>query len=333
MQKILTPEKVRKLAFCSLNRNFAFIKAARLNITMKSGSNARYYAMAIGIVAIWGSTFATTKILITGGVSPIGIFFIRFLLAYLIMLAIDHRTLLATTWKDEAKFCLSGILGGSLYYWLQNTALSLSQTTNVSFLLSFCPLITILLAILFFHDQHITRWHLLGLLVALCGVGFVIFNGQVELRISPRGDILALLAAVSWGFYTQLIRPLTGRYSTGTMSRKVFFYGWLTAVPLFLSGPWQEDIASLHKVPVALSILYLTVFASVYCYMAWNRIILKLGPVRSASFLYLDPVFSTLCSLLFMDEVMTPMLAMGLVFILGGVFLAQRAGGHRGSHT
>ena len=78
---------------------------------------------------------------------------------------------------------------------------------------------------------------------------------------------------------------------------------------------------------VALSILYLTILASIFCYLAFNAIIRKLGPVRAASFLYLDPVFSTIFSFIFMDEIMTPTLASGLALILCGVIIAQRAKG------
>lgn len=293
---------------------------------MKLQGDVRYYLLAVMVVAIWGSTFATTKILIQNGVTPLGIFFVRFVLAYVLLALASPRQIKAHSRSDELKFVVAGMLGGSVYYMLQNVALSLSQTTNVSFLLSFCPLITILLAIVFFKDQKISKWHVVGLFIALCGVGFVIFNGQHELQITPAGDILALLAAVSWGFYTQLIRPLTRRYSSRVITRKVFFYGWLTAAPLFFATSWRSDLRLMAHADVALAMLYLTVFASIFCYVGWNKIVSRLGPVRGASFLYLDPVFATLFSLLFMKEVMTPVLASGLCLILFGVFVAQRAG-------
>ena len=290
--------------------------------------NWPYYILAVSITAVWGSTFAATKILMNGGLSPMGIFTIRFLLAWLVMLALVHRRLWAQSVFDELKLALAGVLGGSLYYWLQNTALQLSQTTNMSFLLSFCPLITILLAVAFFKDQRITSRHLVGLAIAIGGTALVIFSGQTELHIAPAGDILALLAATTWGFYTQLIRPMTQRYEGTFMARKVFFYGMLTSLPIFFSGPWQSDVQKFtFNMEVTLSILYLTLLASIFCYLVFNAIIRKLGPVRSASFLYLDPVFSTLFSFLFMDEIMTPTLASGLALILGGVIIAQRAKG------
>ena len=290
--------------------------------------NWPYYILAVSITAVWGSTFAATKILMNGGMSPMGIFTIRFLMAWVVMLLLFHRRLWAQSLADELKLMLAGVLGGSLYYWLQNWALALSQTTNVSFLLSFCPLITILLAVAFFKDQRITRRHLVGLAIAIVGTALVIFSGQRELHIAPAGDILALTAATTWGFYTQLIRPMTGRYEGTFMTRKVFFYGTLTSLPIFFTGPWQSDVDKFASQPeVALSILYLTILASIFCYLAFNAIIRKLGPVRAASFLYLDPVFSTIFSFIFMDEIMTPTLASGLALILCGVIIAQRAKG------
>jgi drug/metabolite transporter (DMT)-like permease len=283
-----------------------------------------FVVLAIIIVAVWGSTFSATKVLIIKGMSPMGIFFFRFLWAYFILLIFSGKKIFANSCADELKFAIAGILGGSLYYFLQNTALSISQTTNVSFLLSFCPLITIVLSLVLFKDQHISRHLGLGLLIAILGVALVIFNGRFELHISPLGDILALLAATSWAVYSQIIRPLTKQYTVHLISRKVFFYGWITALPLFFLGSYKTDIVLLMRPEVMFNLLYLTLFASICCYLGWNVIIKRLGPVRSASFLYLDPFFSTVFSFLFLKEVMTLSLAMGLILIMLGVFVSQK---------
>ena len=296
----------------------------RMTFSLKYPRGTTFYCvLAVMIVTIWGSTFAATKVLILDGMSPLGIFIIRFFVAYLILLCLGRGPLWANNISDELKLALSGVLGGSLYYLLQNTALTLSQTTNVSFLLSFCPLITMLLAVVFFKDQHITRNMAIGLAVALTGVGFLIFSGQHELHLSPKGDLLALAAATTWALYSQLIRPLTGRYSSLFMTRKAFFYGWITALPLFLSDSWRTDLALLQRTEVLLNMAYLTVFATIVCYLVWNLIILHLGPVRCASFLYLDPFCAALFSLALMDERLTPALTVGLLLILSGVIVAQ----------
>lgn len=52
-----------------------------------------YHLMAIITVAIWGTTFVSTKILIQHGLSPSDIFFYRFTLAYLCMWCISYKKL------------------------------------------------------------------------------------------------------------------------------------------------------------------------------------------------------------------------------------------------
>ena len=42
-----------------------------------------YHLIAILVVAIWGLTFISTKVLINHGLTPQEIFFYRFLIAYL----------------------------------------------------------------------------------------------------------------------------------------------------------------------------------------------------------------------------------------------------------
>ena len=43
--------------------------------------NAKYHILAILTVAVWGTTFISTKVLITNGLTPHAIFFIRFVIA------------------------------------------------------------------------------------------------------------------------------------------------------------------------------------------------------------------------------------------------------------
>lgn len=46
---------------------------------------------AMLVVAVWGTTFVSSKLLIGYGLTPADIFFYRFLLAYVCMVAVSHR--------------------------------------------------------------------------------------------------------------------------------------------------------------------------------------------------------------------------------------------------
>lgn len=100
-----------------------------------------------------------------------------------------------------------------------------------------------------------------GSLLALVGVGMMVFNGSVILKISPLGDLLTLLAALSWAFYSLVIRRMTGRYSTVFITRKIFFYGVLTILPAFLLHPLRPDLEVLLLPSVLFNLLFLAVLA------------------------------------------------------------------------
>ncbi|MCL2293326.1 MAG: DMT family transporter, partial [Spirochaetes bacterium] len=203
----------------------------------------RYHFTALMVVIVWGTTFVATKMLLYNGLSPKDIFFYRFLLAYVCIWIFGgsrffrHKEFFAGTFKDEFLLMLMGITGGSLYFVAANTALDMTTASNVALLVCVAPIFTVLLSLPFLKNERLGRYWWQGSLLALAGVAFVVFNGRFVLEINPLGDKLSLLAAFSWALYTILLKRLGSRYSTQFITRKVFFYGLLTLLPLFLFQP------------------------------------------------------------------------------------------------
>ena len=101
---------------------------------MKGGKDFKWHLTAIVVVGIWGMTFISTRVLIENGLTPQEIFLLRFLIAYVGIWFISPRTLLCRTWRDEGWMLLAGVTGGSLYFLTENTALEVTLTTNVAFI-------------------------------------------------------------------------------------------------------------------------------------------------------------------------------------------------------
>ena len=195
-----------------------------------------YHSIAILTVIIWGTTFVSTKILINTGLSPVEILLYRFVLAYFCILTIAHRRLWANCVKDEFLLFLSGLCGGSLYFIAENTALGITLASNVSLLICTAPIITTILSHLFYKES-LRKGLLYGSLVALFGVGLVVFNGSVLLKVNPLGDFLTLVAATMWAFYCLILKRLSRSYPTLFITRKVFFYGILSLFFYFAIYP------------------------------------------------------------------------------------------------
>lgn len=283
-----------------------------------------YHLIAIVVVAIWGLTFISTHVLIKAGLTPAEIFLLRFLIAYVGIWFLSPRKLFCDTWRDECWMLLGGITGGSVYFLTENTALGVTLTTNVAFLVCSTPLLTMLLSLLIYRKEKATCYLWGGSLLALLGVSLVIFNGNFVLQLSPLGDILSLLAAFSWAFYGLIMRKVNARYPVVFVTRKVFFYGLLTILPVFIFRPWQFPLSSLTDGAVLFNLLFLGVLASLVCFAVWNVILTRLGVVRASNYIYLNPVFTSVGSLLFLDEPLTPVALLGAACVLCGVYLAGK---------
>ena len=122
--------------------------------------------------------------------------------------------------------------------------MGITQASNVAFIICTAPLLTTVLSLLFYKSEKATKGLIYGSILALIGVGLVVFNGSFVLKLSPVGDLLTLLAALSWAFYSLVIKKMTGRYRTVFITRKIFFYGVLTILPAFLLHPLQPDLES-----------------------------------------------------------------------------------------
>jgi drug/metabolite transporter (DMT)-like permease len=286
--------------------------------------NIGYHVLAVITIAIWGVTFVNTKVLLQQGLQPMEIFLLRFIVAYLCIWTISPKRIKSQSWKDEARFFILGLVGGTVYFVAENTAIGLTYVNNVAFIVCTAPLITMLLAILFTKSVKATVPLIVGSLTALVGVGMVVYNGHFVLRLNPLGDMLALASAFSWAIYSLVIKKVSSRYSATFITRKVFFYGILTVIPLFILKPWQFPLERLFLPVVWMNLLFLSVVASFLCFLWWSVSVKKIGAISTSNYVYLNPITTIIASALFLQEPMTLMAYAGSSLILAGVFIANR---------
>jgi drug/metabolite transporter (DMT)-like permease len=283
-----------------------------------------YHLIAVVVALTWGCTFVNSKILILHGMSPEEIFTVRFIIAYLCIWIFTPRRLFADNLRDEARMALLGITGGSLYFVAENTAIGISYVNNVSFIVCTAPLATTLLAIALFRDVHATWKIITASILAVIGVGMVIFNGHFVLHLNPLGDALALCACLCWAVYSLLLRGVSKRYGAVFITRKVFFYGLLTMLPFFAVKPWTFPLAKFTDTAVCGNLLFLGLVASYICFLLWSWVTKKIGALKTTNYVYLNPISTVIVSAIFLDEPMKPMSFIGSLLILAGVFVANR---------
>ena len=228
------------------------------------------HLFALFTTLVWGSCFVLTKVMLNA-FTPIQIIPLRMGLAYLALWALRPKTL-KLPWRDELMFILIGITGGSVYFFLQNTAAAHTSAANVSILVSMSPIITVILAQFFSRrGEKLGKWVYMGAVVAIAGVIMVVLNGTLTFHLSPLGDLLALAAALMWAVYSILIKKYTERYDNFLVTRRVFLWAFLTAVPLMLITDGMPSLTPLFTQPgILLSWLFLGVFGNAVCFALWN---------------------------------------------------------------
>ena len=287
------------------------------------------HIFAIFTVIVWGSCFVLTKNLLAIGLTPLQITPLRMALAYLTLLAMRPK-FLRLPFKDELMFVLIGITGGSLYFYLQNASLAYTYSANASIIvLGLSPIITVILAQLFSrNNEKLGKWVYIGALIAIAGVVLVVLNGTLAFHLSPKGDLLALGAAAAWAVYSILIKKYTEQYDNFIVTRRVFFWAFITAVPLMLLSdglPSAAVLSNLFTTPsVLISWLFLGMFGNAICFAIWNIAFKSLGTVITNNYLYASPFVTVIVGWLLLDEPISVMSIVGAVLITVGVIFAYK---------
>ena len=193
------------------------------------------YILAAFSIFFWGITFVSTKYLLSD-FSSSEILFYRVIAAFS-CLWILHPKREKILMKDNLLFALAALTGVVFYQLMENVAIHFTNASNVSVIVSICPLFTAIISQIFLKEKHLTFWFLLGFVIAITGVTLVCLNGNKALEFNPKGDILALLAGICWGFYSMIISILNRRkYNQICLARRIFFFAVLFMTLIAVAG-------------------------------------------------------------------------------------------------
>lgn len=278
--------------------------------------------LALITVVIWATTFISSKILLNT-FTPLEVMFYRFIIAYFLLLIIHPKFHKIDSLKEEAMFLLAGITGGSLYFLTENTAVKISQVSNVGLIVATAPIITALLAHFFTKGERLNRNLVFGFLIAISGVFLVMFNGNFMLKLNPLGDVLALGAAISWSVYSITTKKFGSKYNPLYLTRKIFFYALLTMIPFLFTSEFNFDVNKILTFKSLSNLLFLGIVASSLCYVVWNFTVDKLGVIKTNNYIYLIPAITLIFSVLILNEKITLFSSLGAILIFLGVYISE----------
>lgn len=288
---------------------------------MKSNQTVGHL-LALFTIFVWGTTFISTKVLLTD-FQPVEILFFRFVIGLVALSLIFPRRLKGTTWKQELTFAAAGLCGVCLYFLLENIALTYTLASNVGVIISVAPFFTAILTALLMKGEKLGFNFLLGFVIAMTGIYLINFNGT-QLQLNPLGDLLALLAAIVWACYSVLIKVISGfGYPSIITTRRVFFYGILLIIPTLYFFDFKLELTRFAN-PVYLSnIIFLGLVASALGFVTWSFSVRVLGAVKTSVYLYMVPVVTVVTSVIILHEPITMLAVIGTALTLAGLVLSE----------
>lgn len=296
-------------------------------------SRGKTYFFMVLTAFFWSGAFIAAKV--TAPYIPsCSVTFLRFALATVLMFFIKgwaEKTGMEDVYKlkkeDIPKFLFTGIVGMVGYHVLFFAAMNYTTAINSSIIRAIDPIVTVLIAFLFLH-QKVPFKQVVGILLSLFGVILTLTGGDLGSLTAMelnRGDMYMLAAVLCWSIY--------GIYSKnrckGIPSVAITLYSFMVCamvmIPFTLmEKPW-EFVPEI-SLNAWLAVFYMVIFASGFAYYMQQIAIREIGPARSAIFVNLVPVFSTILAVVLLGEELQPIKLFTGLLIIAGVFICQSAG-------
>lgn len=281
----------------------------------------------IATVLVWASTFIITKDALEE-VRPLAFISVRFTLmtvmAFIVLWVGKRRggagpfTVARADWP---RLLGAGACGYILYQLGFVFGVERTSPFAASLLIGLTPLITLLILALLGERAPVLGWA--GVLVAIIGI-LLFLQGKDSDGMTLSGNLLSLGAAIAFGTYMVVNRPIVRKYPSATYTAWQLLGATIPLVLVGLPQTLAQDWGSLST-RTWLSILYMVIFPVYLAYIVWNYAIRERGPTVASSFHMLVPVASGVLSAVVVGEAFGVSKLGGAVLVLGGMGLIRYA--------
>jgi drug/metabolite transporter (DMT)-like permease len=283
---------------------------------------ASFYA-AISI-SFWGISFVSTKAVVDT-IEPYTLLALRFAIGALFLLAVlvIKRYPLTLPLRYIPHVIVLSVLGVFIHQVIQATALLSIDASAAGWMISFSPVFTVILSMLFLHEK-MTWIRSAGMLIAIIGVLMVTSarSGQSPGFEVNFGYILMVLSTLNWAVYSVLLKRLRVPLPSLIVTFYMSLLGCLLSIPFLLRSKGWENMTFLTNTEWA-HILFLGIFVSGVGYWYWAKALEVMEASRVSMFLYLEPLVTFIAAVLLLHEKILFISILGGIIIILGVIMVN----------
>ncbi len=274
--------------------------------------------MLVVITFVWGATFVVVKAALAEA-SPMAFVALRFLLAGILLFAVLARRARAPWGRAVAAGAVLALFLFAGFYF-QTWGLVYTTAAKSAFITGFSVILVPILAA--FEGSRLGAFNIAGALAGLAGIYILAAPSGAE--GVNRGDVLTVLAAVSFAVHIVLV----GRYTKRIAFEQLVPVQVLGVGVLAVAAVPLDPGFKLHWTPgLAAAILVTSVFATALAFTVQNWAQQYTPAPHTALIFALEPVFAGLTSHFAAGERLGGRALAGSALILAGMLLSELRSG------
>ena len=256
-------------------------------------------------------------------IGPITLVAFRVLFGLLFGLAviIIQRTRLPRTFREWFPVLLLGIVNVAIPFFLISWGEQTIDSAVAAILDATVPLFAIVIAHLTLHDDKMTFYKTMGLLVGFAGV-VVLMSKDIGNSASPLlGQGAVILASVFYAGSSVYVRKTTE--DTPGVVRSAGPLISAAAVMWLSTFLFEQPVQLPHLSITWIALLWLGVFGSGLAFVLAYYLIHEIGPTRTTMVTYLFPLGGVILGVVFLHEQLSWPLIVGGILIVSSLVVAN----------
>jgi drug/metabolite transporter (DMT)-like permease len=287
-------------------------------------------SLLANVAACCAALCAGTSVVVTrfavGEIDPVTLAFYRYAIAMICLLPV-----LPFVWPkarvpaaDVITIALLGAVFFGFFPWAFSAALQYTTAARGAIGVATIPIQTLIVAAIFGREKLTCR-NLLSVALGFAGIAIVFGPEAYRGEVSPHwlGDGLMLLGGLSAAIYSVFGRPVFGKHGVMFVMVLAVVFGLLTLTLLAATSGVLTGWPTFSR-NGWMAVIFLGTLGAAIQFSLFTWALRWLPPSRVVIYLTLNPIVAILLASLFLGETVTPVLIAGLVFVIGGIFVANR---------
>ena len=280
----------------------------------------RSILMGVSFSLIWSSAFTSAKILVTAA-SPLMVLSLRFLISGLLGIAIARMLgqKIQLNREEWTVVVIIGISQNALYLAFNCMAMQWIEASLAAIIASLLPLVVAVVCWVFLGEKTGLNG-MLGLTVGFGGV-LVIMLDKLSGSSASLGMTLCLIGVAALAGATLYVgRMMSLNKNVVMIVGLQMLVGSITLFPFSLIfETWNIEWSTSF----ILAFIYTTLVPGLLGTLIWFFLVRRIGPVRAATFHFLNPFFGVLVAALILSEPLSLRDGIGVTIIMAGILLVQ----------